>query len=185
MDPILSIVIVNWNSGDLLRQNLASLARHNDLHQVEVIVVDNHSSDDSLESVGEQPFVTLVTLGENRGFAGGANAGVRQANAPLVLLLNPDITHSPGNLNSLVAGFSQAARRTQVGAFTGEVGHYHAGRRFAAVLLGRFGRASFLTTVDGDGGIETGKGPVSLTAGQEQRQANRDCLSRTELLKYL
>ena len=102
MPPRLSIVIVNWNSGSYLRENLESLHKENDLDGVEILVVDNASADDSARAVDEAPGVRLITFDENRGFAAAANAGARAARAPLLLFLNPDIAHTPGNLQSLL-----------------------------------------------------------------------------------
>ena len=55
MPPRLSIVIVNWNSGSYLRENLESLRRENDLAEVEILVVDNASADDSARAVDGCP----------------------------------------------------------------------------------------------------------------------------------
>ena len=105
MPPRLSIVIVNWNSGTYLRENLDSLRRENDLDGVEVLVVDNASADDSTAAVEDYPGVRLITFEEIRGFAAAANAGARSARAPLLLFLNPDMTHTPGNVQRLLGAF--------------------------------------------------------------------------------
>lgn len=87
----LSIIIVNWNTCDLLRDCLTSVrAGLGDL-QVEVLVVDNASSDTSAEMVrAEFPNVTLIESPENLGFAGGNNVALRQACGRYVMLLNTD-----------------------------------------------------------------------------------------------
>jgi len=97
----ISVIIVNWNSGGLLGENLASLELHNDLSAVEVIVVDNGSADGSLAEAAAFPWVRVFRLGENRGFAAACNLGARAAQAPLLLFLNPDIKHTPDNLARL------------------------------------------------------------------------------------
>ena len=82
----LSIVIVSWNVRKLLRACLAALPR-----DVEVIVVDNASTDDSAAMVAaEFPSVRLLANQENRGFTGGNNQGLALARRPYLLLLNPD-----------------------------------------------------------------------------------------------
>jgi GT2 family glycosyltransferase len=72
---------------------LASLSTPSEesAHELELIVVDNASSDGSVEAIRREfPAVRLVAQAENRGFAGGVNPGVRAATQPLVLLLNSD-----------------------------------------------------------------------------------------------
>lgn len=87
----LSIVIVNWNTRELLRDCLSSVQHH--LHGVtaEVIVVDNASGDGSAAMVRESfPDVMLIQNRENRGFAAANNQAFRQASGQYVLLLNSD-----------------------------------------------------------------------------------------------
>ncbi|TGD61194.1 glycosyltransferase family 2 protein [Tabrizicola sp. WMC-M-20] len=88
--PKVSVIIVNWNTRDILRDCLASVraqtrARH------EVIVIDNASRDGSAEMVAtEFPDVRLVANTDNRGFAGANNQGLAIAHGANLLLLNPD-----------------------------------------------------------------------------------------------
>lgn len=88
-----AIVVLNWNRRDETLACLESLQRA-DLGGARIIVVDNASRDGSVEAVRERfPGVQLVTLPENRGYAGGNNAGIRAAlddGAEAVLLLNND-----------------------------------------------------------------------------------------------
>ena len=99
----LSICIVNWNSSELLQQCLASIeATRGDL-ALQVIVVDNASSDDSVEMVREGfPWVELIANTENRFYAAGNNQALGASTAPLRLLLNPDIEVHPHALEALV-----------------------------------------------------------------------------------
>lgn len=87
----LSIVIVNWNTCDLLRDCLRSAqAGLGDL-QAEVLVVDNASTDASVAMIrSEFPDVTLIESDRNLGFAGGNNVALRQARGRYVMLLNTD-----------------------------------------------------------------------------------------------
>ena len=74
----------------------------------ETILVDNASTDGSAEHVRERfPWVRVVTLAENRGFAGGNNAGVREARGRYVALLNNDTAAGPGWLRALLAGIDE------------------------------------------------------------------------------
>ncbi len=99
--PDLSVVIVNYNTCDLLRNCLQSLqtSQHIDL---EVIVVDNASPDDSAEMVAtEFPDVTLLAQAENTWYCGGNNIGIDASTADYVLLLNPDTVVAEGALHLL------------------------------------------------------------------------------------
>lgn len=87
----LSIVIVNWNTQDLLRDCLCSVGEGLGTLQAEILVVDNASHDDSCEMVRtEFPSVRLIENAENLGFAGGNNVALRRAAGRYVLLLNTD-----------------------------------------------------------------------------------------------
>lgn len=77
--------------------------------RVETILVDNASTDGTVGYVRERhPEVRIVALPENRGFAGGNNAGAAEARAPLVAFLNNDTVAQPGWLLSLAAGLDEA-----------------------------------------------------------------------------
>ena len=87
----LSIVIVNWNTREMLRNCLQSIPVHNDDYRVEVIVVDNASEDHSGAMVtADFPAVTLIQNTENLGFAKATNQGLRVARGRYLLLLNSD-----------------------------------------------------------------------------------------------
>lgn len=105
-NPDLSIVILNYNVKDLLLKCLESVFRNMGKEDMwQVIVVDNASTDGSVEEVKERynikiatgpldprndNMVELVESKENLGFAGGNNLGVEKAKAPVILFLNPD-----------------------------------------------------------------------------------------------
>lgn len=100
---VLSIVIVNWNTRDYLRQCLTSIAENPTQAEYEVIVVDNASPDDSAGMVrAEFPDVQLIANTENRGYAEGNNQGTDVARGRCVLLLNPDVQVKPGALDALL-----------------------------------------------------------------------------------
>ncbi len=93
--PGISIVLVNWNSKDDLRQCLQSLAAQTE-RDFEVIVVDNGSTDGSLEMVRDEfGSVRLIAAGENLGFAEGCNRGIEQARGAWVAMLNNDTVAQP------------------------------------------------------------------------------------------
>lgn len=86
----ISIIIVNWNSGSQLRECLSSVV-DSDTHNIELdtIVIDNASSDDSLENIPQN--VKIVKNDKNLGFAASCNIGFRfSKDSDFTLLLNPD-----------------------------------------------------------------------------------------------
>lgn len=96
MDRIcsLDIIIVNWNSGQQLRDCLMSIdvANNKKFKLNRVFVVDNASKDDSVERLNNFTFsLTLIRNTENRGFAAACNQGTKGSNADYLLFLNPDI----------------------------------------------------------------------------------------------
>jgi GT2 family glycosyltransferase len=99
----LAIVIVSWNAKGYLLDCLRSIHEHPFHSSLEVVVVDNHSSDGSPKAVAEQfPQVTLIRNGTNLGFARGNNLGITQTNSRYVALVNSDVVVLPGCLNRLV-----------------------------------------------------------------------------------
>jgi GT2 family glycosyltransferase len=99
---LVSVVIITWNSAPFLRRCLAALAAQT-YRQVEVIHVDNASSDDSAAIVRGGARATHIINDTNRGFSAAVNQAVRIANGEFVLLLNPDAYLEPEYVSSLVA----------------------------------------------------------------------------------
>ena len=101
--PVLSVVLVNWNTRDLLRTCLASLRAHLPPLAHEIIVVDNGSSDGSTEMVAREfSDVQLVQNGENLGFGRANNVGMARARGEFLLLLNTDACLVDGGVHALV-----------------------------------------------------------------------------------
>lgn len=106
MNPApLSIIIVNWNSGALLTQCLRSVAQHHESQVQRVIVVDNASSDGSLDipELPGLPFLEVVRNSENVGFGRACNTGAARCDSEFLLFLNPDAELRPGVLRGLLA----------------------------------------------------------------------------------
>ncbi|MGE5620669.1 MAG: glycosyltransferase family 2 protein [Sphingomonadaceae bacterium] len=102
--PKLSLVIVNYNTRDLLRACLQSIEKSEDPSLAELFVVDNASSDGSSEMVAaEFPWVRLIRCSDNRGYAFANNLALRQCTGEYLLLLNPDTVLPPSALNQMVA----------------------------------------------------------------------------------
>jgi GT2 family glycosyltransferase len=89
--PDVSVVMVNWNTRDLTDQAITSLRTHEKRVSIEIILVDNASSDGSasyLES--RHPDITIIRNTENVGFARANNQGAKAASGAFILLLNSD-----------------------------------------------------------------------------------------------
>jgi N-acetylglucosaminyl-diphospho-decaprenol L-rhamnosyltransferase len=101
---MVSIVIVNWNTRDLLADLLNSVQEHAPAVDSEILVVDNASSDGSQEMVTERfPTVRLVANRSNVGFARGANQAIRESTGRYILLLNTDMLILEGAIDAQVA----------------------------------------------------------------------------------
>ena len=98
----ISIVIVNWNTRDELRTCLQAIAPESAVPS-EIILVDNASSDGSVEMVrADFPRVKLIENSANLGFAKAANQGIAASRGRYVLSLNPDTEAKPGAISALV-----------------------------------------------------------------------------------
>src|ERR1700730_4736937 len=87
----LSIIIVNWNSGDYAVKCLASIYASPCDFDFEVVIVDNASSDDSRQVIQQHfPFVKLIRSSTNLGFPRANNLGVVHSTGSNLLFLNPD-----------------------------------------------------------------------------------------------
>ncbi len=105
---IASIIVLNWNGKDLLAQGIPSIleAVRRDGRPHEVMVVDNGSTDDSVQYIeANYPQIRVLALKENIGFAEGNNAGAQAAKNDIIVLLNNDMVVDPGFLGPLLAGF--------------------------------------------------------------------------------
>ncbi|HKZ69915.1 MAG TPA: glycosyltransferase family 2 protein [Anaerolineales bacterium] len=117
MPPLLSIVILNWNTRDLLVQCLEAVLRLQDEAPGEVIVVDNASTDDSVTMLADRfPQVRVIQNPANVGFAGGNNRGVAACAGKYALMLNTDAFLGPGALRELVRVAESDPRSGVVGA---------------------------------------------------------------------
>ena len=104
MKPKLSIVILNYNTKDLLRDCLLSLKKVRGEIDFEVIVPDNGSTDGSPEMVEKDfPWVKkVIKIGKNLGFAAGNNVALENVKSEFVLLLNPDTIVYPKTISRVL-----------------------------------------------------------------------------------
>jgi GT2 family glycosyltransferase len=100
----ISIVIVTWNCRKFTDECLASLRAYSHDPQMEIIVVDNASSDGTPELVRDShPEVTLVQTNQNLGFAKGNNVGIRMCSGKYIFLINPDVKVLNGCIERMIA----------------------------------------------------------------------------------
>jgi GT2 family glycosyltransferase len=109
--PQFAVVVVSYNTRELLLGCLASVIESAATEDVEIVVVDNASSDGSLESVHQTyPQVKTIANQTNLGFGVACNQAIRVTTAPFVLLLNSDATITPASFQALHDAFSTNAR---------------------------------------------------------------------------
>ena len=88
--PLISVIIVNYNGKDLLKACLESI-KNQTFQSLEIIVIDNSSSDGSVEFIkSAYPDVKIIPLQRNIGFGGANNAGLKEASGDYIMLLNND-----------------------------------------------------------------------------------------------
>jgi hypothetical protein len=100
---ILTIIIVNFNTQKLLRDCLESIFKTKQKYEIQILVVDNASSDDSVYMVGKDfPKVQVIQNQTNIGFAAGNNVGLKKSKSKYFLLLNSDTKILNKSLDNLV-----------------------------------------------------------------------------------
>ena len=97
----ISILIVNWNTRELIVECLDSLPAAATDVSYQVIVVDNASSDGSQTVLAERADIQLIQNAENVGFAAAVNQAYRKSSGDLIFLLNSDVGLTPGSLATL------------------------------------------------------------------------------------
>ena len=117
MNPLISIIIVNFNSGSYLSSCLASLYEQT-LDDFEVIIVDNASNDQSLKFIESYPDVKIIYNEKNNGFAAGQNQGMHIALGKYLIALNFDIYLNPDFLAHAIASFEN---NTDIGTISGKM----------------------------------------------------------------
>ena len=89
-ESLVSIVVLNYNAGKLLLNCIESIKKSS-YQNIEILVVDNISSDNSqIECKKKFPDIKLIQNDENLGYCGGNNAGIKKAEGEFIIILNPD-----------------------------------------------------------------------------------------------
>lgn len=113
----ISIIILNWNTRDLLAQCLTSIDEHKGDLQLEIIVVDNASTDGSQAMLKQNyPQILLIANEQNTGFAKGNNQAMQVAHGDYFLLWNSDAFATPGIIQSLLYLAEKEPKAAIVGA---------------------------------------------------------------------
>ena len=114
--PSLSVLIVTYNTRELLDGCLRSLRRSLPPDS-EIIVIDNASTDDTVEHVRREfPEIILATCDENLGFAAGMNRGITLVQGKFLFFLNPDTLLPRGTVESLIKTLAEHPRAAIAGA---------------------------------------------------------------------
>jgi hypothetical protein len=104
-NQLTSIVVLNYNAGDLLLDCVESLYK-TITHEFEIIVVDNVSTDNSHTRCKEKfPQIRLIENKENLGYCEGNNVGIRDAKGEFIVILNPDTKVEPNWLEELFKSY--------------------------------------------------------------------------------
>lgn len=111
-----SAIILNYNGVNFIEACLASVSAQ-DYPDLDIVVVDNASTDASSAMVRKVPAVRLIECAANLGFSGGMNKGIAATTGDYVLLLNPDVTLERDYVSQLVALLE---KRPEAGAATGK-----------------------------------------------------------------
>lgn len=156
LTPDLSVVVLNYNTRELLKDCLRSIETSNDGLDVQLIVVDNASPDGSAAMVRETfPGVHLIENSENVGFTRGNNQGIEAAEAPYILVLNQDTVIKPGALGGMLRYMESNPRTGIVGPrLVDGSGEYQQSCHYFTLLKARYALL-FLMTMMGSSGIES------------------------------
>lgn len=120
MSPLLSVIVVNWNTCELVIKCVESICAHFTSTECEIIVVDNGSSDDSVERLHALSLenLTVIALDDNLGFGCANNVGFERAKGQYLLLLNSDTEVVDRSILSLVQLLKDSS---DVGIATGDI----------------------------------------------------------------
>lgn len=125
--PSVSIIILAYNNLEFSRACIESVLKHTHYPDLEIIIVDNGSSDGSIdyfrEIAASQPTVKVIRNEDNLGFSGGNNSGMGVASGEIVVLLNNDTYVSPGWLYALVRPMMGQGALDLAGPVTNNIGN--------------------------------------------------------------
>lgn len=183
MRPV-AVAVVTWNSAEVLPGLIASLSAGAGDVPHRLIVVDNASSDDTVQVARRlSPDSTVLQTGRNAGYAAGVNAAIAAApDAPAILVLNPDVRLGPDCLPALLAALKQPGTGIAVPRLTdAEGGLIHSMRR-RPTLLRAYADALLGATLAGRwpalGEVVTAPAPYTRDATPDWAEGSTQLVSR-------
>jgi len=106
-NPLVSVIVLNYNAGELLLNCIESIKK-SAYKNLEVIVVDNISTDKSQETCKEKyPDIKLIQNDENFGYCEGNNIGIREAEGDYIIILNPDTIVESNWIEELISAYNK------------------------------------------------------------------------------
>ncbi|TRX65772.1 glycosyltransferase family 2 protein [Carboxylicivirga sp. M1479] len=123
-----AVVILNWNGRALLEKFLPIVVKHSNIPDVDVIVADNASTDESVNFLNEHyPMIRIIELDKNYGFAGGYNKALQELDADYYVLLNSDVAPETNWLAPLIKAMEE---NDKLGACMPKIRAYHVPQSF-------------------------------------------------------
>ncbi|WP_366923002.1 glycosyltransferase [Metallumcola ferriviriculae] len=122
--PLTSIVILTYNNLEYSKLCIDSIRKYTAIDSYELIVVDNHSADGTVQWLKEQRDIRCIFNKENYGFPKGCNQGIQIAAGDSILLLNNDTVVTPNWLDNLKAALDSSKDIGAVGAVTNSCSNY-------------------------------------------------------------
>ena len=106
-NPLVSVIVLNYNAGELLLICIGSIKK-SAFKNLEIIVVDNISTDKSQETCKEKyPDIKLIQNNENFGYCEGNNIGIREAKGDYIIILNPDTIVESNWIEALISAYNK------------------------------------------------------------------------------
>jgi len=106
-NPLVSVIVLNYNAGELLLNCISSIKK-SAYKNLEIIVVDNISTDKSQETCKEKyPDIKLIQNNENFGYCEGNNIGIREAKGDYIIILNPDTIVESNWIEALISAYNK------------------------------------------------------------------------------
>ncbi|MDR2928468.1 MAG: glycosyltransferase family 2 protein [Cytophagaceae bacterium] len=188
--PLVSVIILNWNTLDLLAKFVPVVKQNSALPRVEIVVADNGSTDDSVQWLQQHhPDIRIIALEKNCGFVGGYNEAIAQMTSEYTVLLNSDAAPGKGWLQPLIDAISDDAN---IAAVVPKIKDYSNPTRFEYAGAGggfidRFGypfcRGRIFDVLEEDNGQYNAGGKIFWGSGAAL-MVKTDLYNRTGGLDY-